>query len=257
MRALSTCLLLLIARTLFLSIEIRSSAFSNLYARVESEFNHFHTIIHDPSARVAAISAIDKEFGAAMQQLRSQCNALAPISPLPPEVLALVFRFLSFEDPPFSIIHDLGWIRATHVCRHWRQVALDNSSLWARISGVWMNMEAYSEILARARSAPLDIDITFGRSLNPEVLLILSPHISHIRELRLCMYARHFDSVQGICSQEAPALEIFELRVYFYPRITFLELGGVTLFKGRAPRLRMLSLSGLSTSSSHSFPVAS
>jgi len=57
-------------------------------------------------------------------------NALAPISLLPPEILARVFSLLALQEPPYSSKQSLGWIRATHVCWHWRQVALDYSSLW-------------------------------------------------------------------------------------------------------------------------------
>ncbi|KAH9985026.1 hypothetical protein BJV77DRAFT_1174720, partial [Russula vinacea] len=82
-----------------------------------------------------------------------------PISLLPPEVLARVFHFLLLEEPPFPIERDLGWRRATHVCRFWRQVALDDSSLWGTISGITTNAELISEMLARSRDAPLDIDL--------------------------------------------------------------------------------------------------
>ncbi|KAI0277169.1 hypothetical protein BGY98DRAFT_901925, partial [Russula aff. rugulosa BPL654] len=84
-------------------------------------------------------------------------NTLVPISGLPPEILARVFHVLVHEEPPFSRRRNLGWIRVTHVCRHWRQVALDDSSLWARISGTQANTKWISEMLARAKNAPLDV----------------------------------------------------------------------------------------------------
>src|ERR1019366_7937030 len=135
---------------------MQASVFSDVFACVESRFNHFRSVIHDPSARVAAISA---EVDAARQLLCSLRNALAPISLLPPEILARVFHFLTLEEPPCSGEQNLGWIRATHVCRLWRQVALGDSSLWAKISGIPTNTERISEMLARARNAPLDIDL--------------------------------------------------------------------------------------------------
>jgi F-box-like len=162
------------------------SAFSDEFARVEFRFNHFQSVIHDQSARVSAISAVDKEVGAAVQLLCSLRNALVPISILPPEVLARVFHFLSLEERPCSGKQKLGWIRATHVCRFWRQVALGDSSLWARISGIPTNLELISEMLARARNTPLDIDIDLDGTPSPEVLLLMfPPHLSHTRRLRL------------------------------------------------------------------------
>jgi hypothetical protein len=227
--------LLLIARSLLLD-------------GVESGYSHLHSVIHDFGARDAAISAVDEEVDAARKLLRSlltRRNALAPISVLPPEVLARVFHALARLEPPcWSGIQYLGWIRATHVCVHWRQVALGDSSLWARISGVPTSKEFVAEMLVRARNAPLDIDVDLAGTSNPALSLLFAPHISRIRELRLHSLSKfHSDSVRGIYGQEAPVLEHFELGVSVAAPMVFGELGGVTLFKGRAPKLRTLSLS--------------
>ena len=222
--------------------------FSDTFARVESRFNHFQSVIHDPRARVAAVSAVDEEINAVMQLLHSLRNALAPISLLPPEVLSRIFHFLSLKEPSkvFRKTRALGWILATHVCRLWRQVAIGDSSLWAQISGVPANRELVSEMLARARNAPLDINIYLGGAPDPEVLLMFPPHLSHTRELYLSeLDWRHLDSVQRICSQEVPALEHFKLEASLnYPQLqlVFLGLDGTTLFKGQAPKLRTISL---------------
>ena len=110
----------LIVRTSLLSSGVRASAIPEGFACVESRFGHFRTIIHDPSAHVAAISAIDKEIDeqlkavdehlravdAARQLFRSQLahhNALTPIFVLPPQVLAWVFHFLVFDVPEDGI----------------------------------------------------------------------------------------------------------------------------------------------------------
>ena len=237
-----------IPQNLPLSSDARASTFSDVFARVESRFNHFQSVIHDPEARVAAVSAVDKEIDAVMQLLHSLRNAMAPISVLPPEVLSRIFHFISFNDPSpidCSRTKNLGWIVATHVCRLWRQVAMDDSSLWARIWGVPTNGELVSEMLARARNAPLDVDINLDGASDPEVLLLFLPHLSHTRKLRLHgLNMRHLDSVRDICSQEAPALEHFEVEVsLYYPTITFRrELDGTTLFNGQAPKLRTISL---------------
>jgi hypothetical protein len=210
--------------------------------------------MNDPSARVAAISAIDKEIDeqlkaadATNQLLDSRLvhrNPLTPISLLPPEVLARIFQFLVFEDPACSGEQNLGWIRATHVCRFWRQVALDDSSLWATISGISANTGLISEMLARARNAPLNIDIHLDGTLGREVLAMFPPHLSHTRELRLHgPSVLHSGGVRGIYNREAPALEHFELRVPVRSPVTFQDLGRETLFKGQAPRLRTFSLS--------------
>ena len=101
-------------------------------------------------------------------------------------------------------------------------------------------------MLARAKNAPLDIHLFLNASSDPEILRMFPPHLSHTRELRLqslSSTALCSDNVRGIYSREAPALEHFELRCSVNSPITFRELEGAALFKGRAPRLRTFSLS--------------
>lgn len=227
-----------------------SAVFSDVFARVESGFHHFRTVTHDHDARLSAISAVDKEVDATRRLLRSlltRRNALAPISLLPPEILARVFHLLASEETTYSDKPYFGWIRrTTHVCRHWRQVALDDSSLWARISGVPTNMNTalISEMLARARNAPLEIDIDLVASPSPEVFLMFPSHLSHTRALRLhSLSTIHFESVREILSREAPALEHFELGVSVSAPFIFRDLGETTSFKGQAPKLRAFCIS--------------
>jgi hypothetical protein len=222
--------------------------FSDVFAQIESRFNYSHsrTGTHDPSARVAAISTVDKGIDAARQFLRSMLtrrNALVPISLLPPEILARVFHLLVLEEPPFSARRNLGWIRVTHVCRHWREVALDDSSLWARIGGTPANKKWISEMLARARNAPLDIEFNGVARSSPEALLMIPLHLSRTRQFRFhSLSTLHSDSVREIFSWEAPALEHFEFSVTAYYPFTFRDLGVNMLFKGHTPRLRTFSL---------------
>ena len=237
---------------ILLSSDVQSSSavFSDVHARVEPEFNHLRTVTqaHDHNARRAAISAIDKEVDATKQHLRSlhaRRNSLAPISLLSPEMLARVFHFLALDEPPFFTKWNPGWMRTTYVCRHWRQVALGNSSLWARIEHIAPDLDPalISEMLNRARNAPLEIDIGVINTI-PKPMHLFPQHLSHTRSLRLSDLVRA--GLQEIFSREVPALEHFEL-VFFnnYP-ITIQDLGWTTmLFKGEAPKLRSFCISQL------------
>ena len=225
---------------------MQSSVFSDVSALVESGFNHFRSVIRVPHARVAATSEVDKKVDAAWQHLRSlftRRNALAPISLLPPEILTRIFHFLVLDEPPRSRNPNLGWIKATHVCRLWRQVALADSSLWARISGS-PTITLISVMLARARDAHLDINLDLCGNPSPDILLMFTLYLSRTRELRLHNLSEvHSDSVRGICSQEAPALEHLELDASATSLVALQEIGGTTLFKGRAPKLQTIILS--------------
>jgi len=128
-----------------------------LFAQVESVLNDIRIVSRDPSARIVAASTADKEIYAARQffySLLTRRNALVPIFLLPSEILAQVFHFLVLEEPPCFGKQYLRWIRATHVCRHWRQVVLRDESLWARISGIPTNAKWVSELLAWAKNLP-------------------------------------------------------------------------------------------------------
>jgi hypothetical protein len=230
--------------------------FSDIFAQIESKINpsHFRTGIHDPSPRIEAISTVDKGIDTAKQFVRSlltRRNALVPISLLPPKILARVFHFLQFlvpkELPSYRRCRrNLGWITVTHVCRHWHQVALDDSSLWANITcAVPTNIKWISEILAWAKNAPLDIEFNVGASSIAEALPMIPPHLSRTRQLRLHRLTEvHVDSIREILySWETPALEHFKLMIANYYLLISPNLGGNLLFKGCAPRLRTFSLS--------------
>ena len=223
---------------------------SDLFALLQSGHNLSRIMTQAPGSRAAAVSAIDKEIDAARWLVRSllpRCNSLAPISTLPPKLLARIFRFLILEDDlarfgvPMSV-----WFNATHVCRHWRQVALDDLSLWARITVTESpSLDWISEMLVRARNAQLDINLMDG--LTPELLSKFPPHIFHTRQLRLCgVHMYHSQRVKDICALEAPALEHFELGILAGSPVPFRQLAGPTLFKGQTPRLRRLILSQIS-----------
>ena len=194
-----------------------------------------------PTARTTAISLIDEEIDVSKcltHSLLSSRNALAPISSLPPELLARVFDFYALVEPPWSGVQKLGWIGVTHVCQRWRQVALNDASLWARVVGILPSPAWMSEALVRARDTPLVFDIVGTPS--PGVLSKIPLHMSHTSKLRLHRLAIHdSQAVREICALEAPVLEHFELGTSDATPVTFNQLAaGSTLFKGHSPKLR-------------------
>ena len=199
-----------------------------------------------PAARTSSLSPTDAEIDASRcltHSLISSRYSHALISSLPPELLARIFRFYTLIEPPWSGLQKLGWIVVTHVCRRWRQVALDDSMLWARIVGVSPSTEWILEALVRARDAPLRFDIVGAPS--PEALFKFTPHMSHTRILRLPNLSIHdMEVVREICTLEAPVLEHFELGISDASLITFPQLAaGMTLFKGHSPKLRSFIIS--------------
>jgi hypothetical protein len=214
---------------------------------LKTGLNQVRAITQMPTAHQAELSAVDKQTDTAGQLTYSvprllHSNALVPISTLPPELLARIFHVQVLVEPPWSFgVHLLGWIRVTHVCRRWRYVALDDSTLWARISGIPRSTKWLSQILVRAHNTPLCIDL--GYIQKREILTRLPPLISHTRELRLRSPSLlRTKGVQDICGLEAPELEHFELGISVTSPVTFLHLDEKPLFKGWTPKLRTLSL---------------
>ena len=80
--------------------------------------------------------------------------------------------------------YDLEWIVVTHVCSHWRWVALDHSALWAnfdlKIGSQWSE-----EMIQRAKLTPLIINFTGAKTtlVNEMAVDILHLHLVHIAEL--------------------------------------------------------------------------
>jgi F-box-like len=229
-----------------MSSNVQASLSSNAIARIESELMLFRpSMIQTSRMCSAAISSMDEEIEAArllILSLLTRRNALTRIFLLPPELLARIFRFLALVEPSWSSPGKLGWIRATHVCRYWRQVALEDSSLWATVSGAPKSKRWIGEMLARAKCAPLAIDIC--DPANKEILSILPSRFSHIRELRLhSLSLANVDNIQELCGQEAPVLEHFELDMLDSSSpMTFGQNIRKKFFKEKSPKLRTFSL---------------
>ncbi|KAI0000805.1 hypothetical protein BJV74DRAFT_820806 [Russula compacta] len=207
------------------------SMLSDMFTRLECGASQSLSSIRSPSARAAALSAADKDIDEAVRLTRTLIIRRNDL------LLLEIFHIYALEEPPWSSTQPLGWIRVTHVCHHWRQVALRDSSLWSRISGIPARPQWVSEALARARGAWLVINPVGMPS--PKVLSMFPSHISHTRELRLRnLSMNHADA-------EAPVLEHFELCIEGRSPATIQELVGTAFFKGLAPRLRTFTLSQL------------
>jgi len=215
-----------------------SPALSDVFSRLECELNQFQSAIQTPKARAAALATADQDIDAAkrlMLSMLSRRNTLVPISILPAEVLSRIFHFIAFSKLPHSF--DCVF---THVCRRWRQVALDDSTLWAHFSDFPENKDWVAERLSRARNAPLVIKLY--RFTGKDTLSLFIPHISNTRELDLYGLSCHPKFVQQISIQKAPILECLQ-----FDKLDSLPMDnghvGHLFFKGMLPKLRILRIS--------------
>jgi hypothetical protein len=143
--------------------------------------------------------------------LNSRHNELVPISRLPCEVLAAIFSFLSVfawnEGSDF-----LAWIYVAHVCRRWRETALNHPRFWSHINLTKLTPVGMAEILSRAKMAPLHLEAD-DTKLNVAYLEAfvrqLEAHISHTRHLKFSGY--HLSTVVRRLVSPAPTLESLSL----------------------------------------------
>ncbi|KAA1474960.1 hypothetical protein DENSPDRAFT_805011 [Dentipellis sp. KUC8613] len=151
-------------------------------------------------------------------------NHLVPIGRLPPEMIAHVFSFAVLVDPvllgiPVSPVRKmkqlvLGWIKVTHVCKHWRQIALSNPTLWAHLP--CLSREWCKEAMARARPLPFIIQADTGSTWSPRIKAALSKAfsaLSNTRVLDLTAIPQVLMSVIGTPISAAPELQVVRLSV--------------------------------------------
>ncbi|KAH7909430.1 hypothetical protein BJ138DRAFT_1155287 [Hygrophoropsis aurantiaca] len=200
---------------------------------------------------------IDKELATLdqrMLELRSQRNAITCISSLPPELLAEVFMDYAYQAYKEKHNHyyrsrALMWISVTHVCRHWRQVALAFPALWTFL--VLENPRWTEQMLIRSKMAPLVINVRVWESaltLMDTVGKALK-HISRVRELSLIGTRRTMSKFAAPLMCPAPRLESLvlsdkEMPVYTHT-VTAPADVPADLFGGQAPNLRQVTLEGL------------
>ena len=157
--------------------------------------------------------AIDNEINSSEEftrVLKSRRNALAFISRLPPETLAEIFSFF-FPSAWNKEAGHLAWIRVTHVCRRWRETALNHSRFWSHIDFTNLTPAGVAEILARAKMAPLHLEADFVKMSAAQLVAFekhLEAHISHTRHLSMC---GHLQAVLDRLVLSAPALEFLSL----------------------------------------------
>lgn len=117
------------------------------------------------------------------------------ITNLPNEIIHEVFVTLAHEWDHTGV-PPLQWLVVSHVCTLWRQLALDNSSLWVYISFTdntehsFARAQAFLDRSVRAAALYVYIDIPSSRTALDQnqitaITQMLKPHLSRISWLRV------------------------------------------------------------------------
>jgi F-box-like len=178
-----------------------------------------------------------------------------PFHRLPPEVLIAIFlqvELSSYDYGPFGIPPP---VILSHVCRLWRDIALDSATLWTDIRiyddhAYYQSHRYYEMYFERSKSSPIDVSYYhFRTSLHAtDAISHILLHITRIRRLTIMMtrYNKFFLSVMALFKQvSAPCLESFRLSLtYPYKADEGLKIGPMPLFTGGAALLRSVQLKG-------------
>lgn len=142
-------------------------------------------------------------------KIKRRLNKLSTSYRLPPEILGTIFVCVARDafdsksirvrdafdsesaldafDFPSTPSRPYDWIKLTHVCYDWRQVALRTPRLWSYIS-LGGNIEMMLEMFGRAKETPLHVDIYGYKATTTEVVGLAFAHIHHTAVLRLRDY---------------------------------------------------------------------
>lgn len=200
--------------------------------------------------------------GALKMPYRYGTAALAkPMSPssLPPELLGRIFGYhiqsckelwhqgLPYQRPrPPSCLPEVGpytWIRVTHVCRYWRNVALTNPLLWSQIV-LTRSLDCIQTMIARSQQTPLTVQnytsCRMGECAMPmHALRLVLLQLHRIRAVELCIKWWVFDDIAPALEKPTPLLESFKLSTpsglhdtgFVPPVVRFSQVSGVPPLK--------------------------
>ena len=165
-----------------------------------------------------AIQAEIRSFEESVRVLKLRRNALQPISSIPPEILTAIFSFLCLSDVPslrVKLAQNRTRLRISHVCHQWREIALNQPQLWSHVNFNITSPAGATEILARAQSAPLHMEIgVSGRHRFDLFLREVRARLPHIRHLSIgadINIPRVYEGLKSALVSPAPSLEYLSL----------------------------------------------
>ncbi|OJT04094.1 hypothetical protein TRAPUB_5246 [Trametes pubescens] len=147
--------------------------------------------------RLKALTSLSTELVA----LRQLHNTVALPNRLPEEIILEVLK--NVVDRRHG---DVGHIvRATHVCKRWRDIALNAPSLWTYFA--IDRLDVTTTFLERSRSMPISVFLTNPRHPMHQISRLLAPHLPRMRGIRVrCPPDQNIERFFGRLSSPAPML---------------------------------------------------
>ncbi|KAH8104642.1 hypothetical protein BXZ70DRAFT_921837 [Cristinia sonorae] len=160
--------------------------------------------------------------------LKNHLNSRLPIFRLPGEILVVIFLYYKAAmeaaahaqaqtSSPFHFLRArhsrFAWLRVTHVCHHWRTVALDAPQMWTSFHVTAQDCEFIREILERSKGMPLNIQASLDNGRNPKPVQSILAEMHRVQTLELELYPQmNHHLCNAAVPFEAPRLQSLTLR---------------------------------------------
>ncbi|KAF7794952.1 hypothetical protein EIP86_006095 [Pleurotus ostreatoroseus] len=120
--------------------------------------------------------------------MKHKLNQLTVTAKLPPEILTEIFVHYVAAESKITTHDKLKpyvWVRITHVCHHWREVALTSPRVWSTIFVT--GSSCVDEMLSRSKKVPLDVfaGYSISRVGSTEKIRTVLRQLERIRRLEL------------------------------------------------------------------------
>lgn len=166
-----------------------------------------------------------------IMERKREINRLAAVSRLVPEIVSEILIYVAHD----SIGLGREWLKATHICRDWREIALHSPRVWNHLH-LTSNVDCSRELIARSKETPLyvststiipdaSLDLVIGQLYRihtlqlvivPKATTDIPPHLDAPELRHLELEDRHLPVMQhSPCPFEgldAPKLEQLCLR---------------------------------------------
>lgn len=111
---------------------------------------------------------------------KRELNKLAPVSRLVPDTISEILVYVAHD----GIDHGYDWLKVTHVCHEWRNIALHSPRVWNHLR-LTADAGLAKELIARSKEAPLYVTMTCS-ILQIPIGLVFS-QLNRIRALQLTL----------------------------------------------------------------------
>lgn len=134
-----------------------------------------------------------------IRMVKTYINTRIPVGCLLPDILAKVFQIIvddwgAIDERDSRRYSPYGWLALTHVCSHWRNTAIETSTLWTRI--VLHKYKIANLVLERSRDAPLfvlcwhDLFTEIEQKQQHWIVNCLSPHLPRVEKVQIAFTSR-------------------------------------------------------------------